>query len=157
MNLTRSAAFKFMAEDTSVPLFLNFITEKDVLPARHYNNVIYQFVCHCDSQYVGRTSQRLQDVSRPIRNHHFSRCRSYRFRACKTDRPFQIIAHDSAIGQHLLENPSCASQYSDAKFSVLVRGRTSFHLSPFEGTFIKSFQPNLCRDKEFLYSLKFIH
>ena len=26
------------------------------------------------------------------------------------------------IGQHLLENPSCASQYTDTKFSILARG-----------------------------------
>ena len=32
-----------------------------VLPAHHDNNVIYQFVCHCDSRCVGRTSQRLQE------------------------------------------------------------------------------------------------
>ena len=31
-------------------------TKKDVLPAHHHNNVIYQFACHSDSRYVGRTS-----------------------------------------------------------------------------------------------------
>ena len=36
-------------------------TNKDVLPALQKNNVIYQFSCHSDSRYVGRTSQRLQD------------------------------------------------------------------------------------------------
>ena len=36
-------------------------TTKDVLPSHHQNNVIYQFVCHCDSRYVGRTSQRLEE------------------------------------------------------------------------------------------------
>ena len=36
-------------------------TKKDVLPSHHQNNVIYQFVCHCDSRYVGRTSQRLEE------------------------------------------------------------------------------------------------
>ena len=34
---------------------------KDVLPALQKSNVIYQFSCHCDSRYVGSTSQRLQD------------------------------------------------------------------------------------------------
>ena len=29
-------------------------TKKDVIPAHHHNNVIYQFVCHCNSRYVGR-------------------------------------------------------------------------------------------------------
>ena len=36
-------------------------TKKVVLPSHHQNNVIYQLVCHCDSRYVGRTSQRLED------------------------------------------------------------------------------------------------
>ena len=34
--------------------------QKDVLPALHQSNIVYQFLCHCDSRYVGRTSQRLQ-------------------------------------------------------------------------------------------------
>ena len=36
-------------------------TNMDVLPSLQKSNVIYQFSCHCDSWYVGRTSQRLQD------------------------------------------------------------------------------------------------
>ena len=36
-------------------------TKKNVLPSHHHSNVIYQFVCHCDSRYVGRTSQRLEE------------------------------------------------------------------------------------------------
>ena len=34
--------------------------QKDVLSASHQSNVVYQFLCHCDSRYVGHTSQRLQ-------------------------------------------------------------------------------------------------
>ena len=48
----------------------------------------------------------------------------------------QIIARDSAVGQCLLKNLSCACQNSDAKFSVLARGRVSFRLSALEATFI---------------------
>ena len=36
-------------------------TKKDVLPSHHCSNLVYLFVCHCDSRYVGRTSQRLQE------------------------------------------------------------------------------------------------
>ena len=36
-------------------------TNKDLLPALLKSNVIYQFLYHCDSRYVGRTSQRLLD------------------------------------------------------------------------------------------------
>ena len=30
--------------------------EKNVLPASLLSNVVYNFSCHCDSRYVGRTS-----------------------------------------------------------------------------------------------------
>ena len=48
-------------------------TNKDVLHALQKSNVIYQFSCHCDSRYVGRTSLGLQDrikqhVSKSIRS-----------------------------------------------------------------------------------------
>ena len=36
--------------------------KKDVLPANQRSVVIYEYVCHCDSWYVGcRTSYRLQE------------------------------------------------------------------------------------------------
>ena len=34
---------------------------KDVLPTTQQSMIVYQYVCHCDCQYVGRTTQRLQD------------------------------------------------------------------------------------------------
>ena len=34
--------------------------QKDVLPASHQSNSVYQLLCHYDNRYVGRTSQRLQ-------------------------------------------------------------------------------------------------
>ena len=53
---------------------------------------------------------------------------------CKTNSTSQIIAHDSAIGQHFLENPFCASQYSDAKFSIFAQGHAFFYLYQFFST-----------------------
>ena len=35
--------------------------EKDVLPVNQRSMVIYEYVCHCDSRYVGRSTQRLQE------------------------------------------------------------------------------------------------
>ena len=37
------------------------VARKDVLLAIQKSVVIYEYKCHCDSRYVGRTSQRLQD------------------------------------------------------------------------------------------------
>ena len=36
-------------------------TKKEMLPSHHQSNLIYQSVCHCDSRYVGRTSQRSEE------------------------------------------------------------------------------------------------
>ena len=132
--------------------------KKDVLPSHHHSNVIYQFVCHCDSRYVGRTSQRLegrikQHIPRSITNPPTSHNRQSLSCSCKANtRPQQF--YESAIGQHLLGNAQCALHYSNQKFSILARGRSSFHLSALEATFIKSLNPLLCKQKEFVYSLK---
>ena len=107
-------------------------TKKDMLPFHHYSNVIYQFVCHCDSRYVGRTSQRLeerikQQVPRLIANPLASHNRQSLSRSCKANiRPQQF--HESAIGQHLLNNTHCALHNNNNKVSILARGRSSFHL-----------------------------
>ena len=50
----------------------------------------------------------------------------------------------------------CAKNYSDEKFTILSFGRSSFHLSALEVVYIKSFKPNLCRQKEFVYNFKFL-
>ena len=132
--------------------------KKDVLSSHHHSNVIYQFVCHCDSRYVGCTSQCLekrikQHVPRSIANPPASHNRQSLSRSCKANtRPQQF--HESVIGQHLLDNAQCALHYSNEKFSLLARGLSSFYLSALEATFIKSLNPLLCKQKEFIYSLK---
>ena len=88
---------------------------------------------------------------------HFSQGRSTLARSCKPIRSFKAETSFSAIAQHLLQNPTCAREYNDNKFSILARGRTSFHLSTLEVTYIKTFKPNLCKQKEFVYGLKITH
>ena len=139
-------------------------TNKDVLPALQKSNVIYQFSCHCDSWYVGRTSQRLQDrikqhIPKSICSCSSSQKRLLPARRCKssTQTNTQSLASDSAIGLHLLQNPTCAQHYDDSRFSILAQGRSPFHLSALEATFIKTSNPALCRQKEFIYSLKIVH
>ena len=88
-------------------------TKKDVLPSHHQNNVIYQFVCHCDSRYVGRTSQRLEErikqhIPKSITNPPTPHTRQSLPRPGKDTSPRQF--HESAIGQHLLDNAQCALQ-----------------------------------------------
>ena len=131
---------------------------KDVLPALQKSNVIYQFSCHCDSRYVGRTSQRLQDrikqhVPKSIRSCSSSQKRLLPARRCKssTQTNTQPLTSDSVIGLHLLQNPNCAQHYDDSRFSILAQCRSRFHLYALEATFIKTSNPALCRQKEFVY------
>ena len=123
------------------------------------SNVVYNFLCHCDSRYVSRTSQRLQDRIRQhlpkfVRTGQIPNSRNISTRSGKSSTP--VMFSDSAIGQHLLDNPVCAKNYSDEKFTILSFGRWSFHLSALEAVYIKSCKPNLCREKEFVYNLKLL-
>ena len=132
-------------------------SNKDVLPSHHQNNVIYQFVFRCDSRYVGRTSQRLEErikqhIPKSITNLPAPHIRQSLPRPGKDTSPRQF--HESAIGQHLLDNAQCALHYNDVKCSVLARACIPFHLSAREATFIKSLNRFLCKQKEFVYSLK---
>jgi len=61
--------------------------KKNILFAFQLSNVIYQFSCHCDSLYVGHTSQRLQDrikqhILKSIRNTACSQARIQPKRDC---------------------------------------------------------------------------
>ena len=125
---------------------------KDVVPTKQQSMVVYQYVCRCDCRYVGRTSQRLQDrikqhIPKAIRNQAQTNCDLSQSKHTCT----------SAIGQHLLNNKKCAAHYDDNQFSILAKGRTLFHLSTLEATFIKMLKPELCRQKEFVYTLKLRH
>ena len=96
----------------------------------------------------------MQHVPKAIFQEHISQDRSTFARFCKPIRSFKAETSFSAIGQLLLQNPTCAREYNDNKFSALARGRPSFHLSTFEAMYIKTSKPNLCKQKEFVYGLK---
>lgn len=129
-------------------------TPKDSLPAFSTSSVIYEFKCECDSRYVGRTSQRLGDrvkqhIPSTIRNQTLP-MRKQPGRKCRQN---QEIECDSAIGKHLLMNKSCADAYSDAKFRILQKCRSTFSLKTMEAIFIKLNDPVLCRQKQFVFQL----
>ena len=117
--------------------------KKDVILALYQSNIVYQFLCHCDSWYMGCTSQRpqlriKQHVPKTILQEHISQDRSTLTHFCKPIRSF--------------EAETSAGEYNN-KFSILARGRTFFDLSTFEATYIKTSKPNLCKQKEFVYGL----
>ena len=75
-------------------------------------------------------------------------------RSCKPIRSLRAEIAFSVIEQRLLLNPSCARECNDSEFSILSPGRTAFHLSNLEATYIKTSKPSLCKQKELVYGLK---
>ena len=130
------------------------VARKDVLPTTQKSSVI-----HCDSRYVERTSQRLPDRIKQhdpqwLRQQLIRPRRSQPHRSCK--RKDTKPRCDSAIGQHLLNNDQSALNYDNKRFSILVTARNSFHLNLLEAVYIKTQRPALCRQKEFVYTLKLL-
>ena len=98
----------------------------NVLPANQRSMVIYEYVCHCDNRYVGRTTQRLQKrikqhVPKAIRQrtsptqkqgtHQSQPKRTQTNRKCKAKSKTQFEpGNDSAIGLHLLGIQSVRTQ-----------------------------------------------
>ena len=72
-------------------------------------------------------------------------------RSCRYRNTVKTI--DSAIGQHLLDNPDCAKLYYDDIFRIIGRARSSFHLAVSESIYFQTKKPSLCRQKEFVFSL----
>ena len=134
--------------------------KKDVLPANQRSMVIYEYVCHCDSRYVGRTTQKLQErikqhVPKAIRQKTSQPTRTQPNRKCKAKSKTQFEPEsDSAIGQHLLESNQCARNYSDSQFKILTTARSQFHLSLLEAVYISRIKPDLCRQKQFVFTLQ---
>ena len=133
---------------------------KGAVPITHQSMVVHQYVCRCDCRYVGRTSLRLHDkinlhVPKSIRKKE-NPTKVLPKRNCKITTPLNQQACDSAIGLHLIQNPDCASHYHIDQSSILAKVRTIFHLGTLQATFIKTLQPILCRQKEFVYSLQIL-
>jgi hypothetical protein len=127
---------------TSRPNFPN--AKKDALPTLQRSNIVYQFTCHCDSRYVGRTDRRL---AKRISEHV-----PVNLRKTIGTPAADKIKVSSAIGQHFRANPVCFEAYSDDMFKVLHAGREGIHLNALESLTIMAEDPILCKQKSFVYT-----
>ena len=129
--------------------------KKDSVPTTQKSCVVYEFSCRCEARYVGRTTQRLADrikqhVPTSIRKKS-NTVREQLPRLCKNNS--SKINCESAIGQHLLTNPECTKTYTDDNFWIIVQARSPSHLSVLEFVSIKTQNPVLCKQKDFIFSL----
>ena len=132
-----------------------FSLPKDRLPTPSISNVIYLFECRqCESQYVGKTSQRLGDRVKQHVPRHLVDSGTEQKR--KRGRPPKKRAnpgsdYQSAIACHLASNKPCLERYSDSEsFKILTRGRSRFHLDILEAMYIKHLKPVLCKQKTYV-------
>ena len=72
-------------------------------------------------------------------------------RMCKNNNPKMTC--DAAIRQHIITNPECVKTYTDDKFRIIGQARSSFRLSTLESVYIKTQNPVLCKQKEFIFLL----
>ena len=112
----------------------------------------YELSCRCEARDVGRPTQSLADrlkqhVPTSIWKKSYS-AREQQPRICKNNE--SRINCESAIGQHLIANPECAKTHTDDNFRIIAEARASFYISVLEYLYIKTQNPVLCRQKEFV-------
>ena len=114
-------------------------TPKEALPAVTKSYVIYQYTCSCAETYVGNTTQRL---SERIKQHIPPNIATRKSKQA-----------DSAILAHIRNKPACVPTNAQERFRILARARSSYHLDILEAMYIRSLEPSLCAQKEFVKSL----
>ena len=132
-----------------------FSLPKDWLPTPSISNVVYLFECRqCESQYVGKTSQRLGDrVKQHVPRHLVD---SGTEQSRKRGRPPKKCAnpgsdYQSVIACHLVSNKPYLETYSDFEsYKILTRGRSRSHLDILEAMYIKHLKPVLCKQKTYV-------
>ena len=93
---------------------------KDVLPPHHINSVIYKYKCNSGSDYVGRTSNRL-DLR--IRQHLPARILNLRL-----IRGQLANTSGSSIAEHMINSRECVADFNVEPYSILSRSHSLFHL-----------------------------
>ena len=122
-------------------------SSKDALPSYKRSQLIYYFVCSCESSYVGMTSQRLESRIAQHVPKKIEKCLG-----TPLNEEQLKTTTSSAIAEHLLKNPDCGSKYNMNMFSIISYGRTEFHLKVLESINIMSKDPILCKQKRFVYT-----
>ena len=77
--------------------------------------------------------------------------------ACWCKSSTQSLLSDSVIGLYLLQIFTGVQHFNNSQFSVLAQDRSLFHQSDLEATFIETFYPALCLQKDFVHNLKIVN
>ena len=128
---------------------------KDVLPTLSSQSVVYMFTCHCNSFYVGQTTQTLRKRIRE----HVPKCvldfqKSLLEKKILGDKQKQYVENAkkrSSVCEHLVNNDECLKHYLDTAFKPIAKARNNFHLAVLEAILISTKKPNICKQKDHVY------
>ena len=121
---------------------------KDVLPPHHINSVIYKYTCSCGSDYIGRTSNRLD-----LRIKQYLRARIWNL---ELKRGQLANTSGSSIAEHMINSRECVADFNVDRFSILSRSHSISHLKVLEGLYVRSLQPSFCKQRYCLLGLNVI-
>ena len=121
---------------------------KDVLPPHQINSVIYKYTCSCGSDYVGRTSNRLDFRIRQHLSAWILNLRLIWGQLANTS--------GSSIAEHMINSRECIADFNVDWFSILSRSHSLFHLKVLENLYVRSLQPSLCKQRDCLLGLNVI-
>jgi hypothetical protein len=121
-------------------------SSKDTVPLTRASQVIYNFSCNCGSRYVGRTSRNLSERISEHLPQWFVAGGNERPRS-RSEPPSAITRH--AIGCRRFDRTRPRGDY----FSIVTHARSKAMLPLLEACVIKSQCPDLCAQKDFLFSL----
>ena len=111
------------------------------MPSIQQSMIVYEYVCRCDCRYVGRTSLRLEErINQHVPNFIRRKQQPTKILPEQKCKIRSIATHQqcgSAIRLDLMQNPECATQYSNDQFSILTKARFMFHLLVLEATYNK--------------------
>ena len=119
---------------------------KDRIPTVRASNLVYKFSCDCGSSYVGRTRRSLADRV----TEHLPR---WLMRGAN-QRPRSTADPTSAVTRHVMACDAFDRQRPAMdSFSIVTRSRCVSLLPLLEATHILFMKPDLCCQKEFVFSL----
>ena len=106
-----------------------------------------------EDKSVLKLSGQSKFYNQPIYNSHGCEFpqREQPLRSCRSRNT--VKTSDSAIGQHLLDNPDCAKLYNDDMFRIIGRARSSFHLAFFLNRSTYKRKSRHCVDRRSSFSL----
>ena len=121
---------------------------KDILPPHHINSVIYRYTSSCGSDYISRTSNRLDlriKMHLPVRILNL-----------ELKRDQLANTSGSSIAEHVINSRECVADFNVDRFSILSRSHSIFHLQVLETLYVRPLQPSLCKQRDCLLGLNVI-